>query len=89
MGLPFKEEKNKKHIIRTFHENVDDSELVWHRDREDRIVKSLHETDWMVQLDNELPRPLNEMVYIPKNTYHRVIKGSGELKVRLNKLTHN
>lgn len=86
MDFPFNEHIDKNYIIRTFSESVDDTELVWHRDREDRIVKSLGDTDWMIQMDNELPRPLTEMIYIPKNTYHRVIKGNGDLKVRINKL---
>lgn len=84
--LPFQEQKEEKHIIRTFSESTDNEELVWHRDREDRIVKSLTKTDWMIQMDNELPKPLTEMVFIPKNTYHRVIKGNGDLRVRINKL---
>lgn len=85
-NFPFEESFEKNYIVRTFSENVDDKELVWHRDKEDRIVKAIGKTDWMVQLDNELPRPLTEMVYIPKNTFHRVIKGTGDLKVRVNKL---
>lgn len=84
--LPFQEQKEKKYLVRTFSESTSDDELVWHRDREDRIVKSLGNTNWLIQLDNELPRSLTEMVYIPKNKYHRLIKGDGELKVRLNKL---
>jgi hypothetical protein len=84
--LPFQEQKEKNYVIRTFSEGVDDGELVWHRDKEDRIVKSIGDTDWMIQMDNELPKPLTEMVYIPKNTYHRVIKGSGDLTVKINKI---
>jgi hypothetical protein len=59
-NLPFQEQKKEKYIVRTFSESTDDTELVWHRDREDRIVKSLGDTDWMIQMDNELPRPLTE-----------------------------
>lgn len=87
VSKPYTELKEEKYLVRTFNENIDSEELVWHRDMEDRIVKSLGDTDWMIQMDNELPRPLTEMVYIPKNTYHRVIKGTGDLKVRVNKLT--
>jgi hypothetical protein len=83
--LPFQEQKEKKYVIRTFSEEVEEGELVWHRDKEDRIVKSIGDTDWMIQMDNELPKPLTEIVYIPKNTYHRVIKGSGDLKVKIRK----
>jgi hypothetical protein len=84
--LPFQEQKEKNYVIRTFSEEVEEGELVWHRDKEDRIVRSVGDTDWMIQMDNQLPKPLTEMVYIPKNTYHRVIKGNGDLTVKINKL---
>jgi hypothetical protein len=86
VSKPYSETTKENYFIRTFNSDLDNNELVWHRDREDRIVKSIDKTDWMVQLDNELPRSLTEMVYIPKNTFHRVIKGTGNLKVRINKL---
>lgn len=84
--LPFQEQKEKNYVVRTFSEEVEEGELVWHRDKEDRIVRSVGDTDWMIQMDNQLPKPLTEMVYIPKNTYHRVIKGNGDLTVKINKL---
>lgn len=84
--FPFEELIKKDYVIRTFSEDIDEMELIWHRDREDRIVKSIGETNWMVQMDNELPKPLTETIFIPKNTYHRVIKGSGDLTVRIKKL---
>lgn len=84
--FPFEELIKKDYVIRTFSEDVDDMELIWHRDREDRIVKSISETDWLIQLDNELPKSLTETIFIPKNTYHRVIKGSGNLTVKIKKL---
>ena len=71
--------------LRTFDQNVSEDELVWHRDREDRIVTALQPTDWQVQLENELPIPLTE-VFIPKGLYHRVVKGTGDLHIRVNKL---
>lgn len=84
--LPFKEVKSGDKFIRTFDQNIEESELVWHRDREDRIVKPLSESDWMIQIDNELPKPLKEEVFIPKGVYHRVIKGNGDLVVELTKI---
>lgn len=71
--------------LRTFDQNVSEDELVWHRDREDRIVTALHPTDWQVQLENELPITLTE-VFIPKGLYHRVIKGTRDLYIQVNKL---
>lgn len=80
--LPFDEEGD----VRVFSEKVQEFELVWHRDKEDRKVCPLHNNDWKFQLDNDIPRPLNKEIFIPKETYHRLIKGTGELKVRVIKL---
>ena len=82
---PYNETKNGNIIRRTFSDNVPESELVWHRDHEDRVVLPLNENDWSVQFDNELPRKLvvGEEYFIPKGVYHRVIKGSGELQVEI------
>jgi len=82
---PYKESKNGNIIRRTFSHDVSESELVWHRDREDRIVLPLNENDWMVQFDNELPTKLmvGEEYFISKNVYHRVIKGNGDLMVEI------
>lgn len=71
---------------RTFYVNISDEELVWHRDREDRVVTSLHETDWMIQLDNELPLHISDQIFIPKGVYHRLIKGTKDLKLKIVKL---
>ena len=58
---------------------------MWHRDYENRIVESIVETDWMIQIDNELPKVIDK-VLIPMGVYHRVIKGTGDLKIKLQKL---
>jgi len=82
---PYSEQKINNVIRRTFSNLVESEELVWHRDKEDRIVIPLNENDWLVQFDNELPKKLNvnEEFFIPKNTFHRVIKGSGDLMVEI------
>jgi hypothetical protein len=84
-GLPFKQKMINGMRIRTFSENVEDKELKWHQDLEDRYIKPLHKTDWHVQLDDDLPIPLKEQdeIYIPEGVWHRLIKGSGELKLQV------
>jgi len=84
-NLPFIEEISNYSIIRTFNEDVDTDELVWHRDYEDRVVIVLSETDWKFQFDNQLPITLKEgsEIMIPKSSYHRVIKGNGSLVVEV------
>ena len=87
MKLPFEEKEIEYGIyVRTFSKDEDSGEFTWHRDKENRIVEALHSTDWKIQIDNELPKDLNDKVFIPKEIYHRLIKGSGDLKIRLHKL---
>jgi len=76
-------EVTDKYIIREFDENIDPIELLWHRDDEDRTVEILGETNWGVQLDNELPTSLNQPICIKRHQWHRVIKGDGNLKLKI------
>jgi hypothetical protein len=82
--FPFTEEKISEEVfVRVFADNVESGELVWHRDREDRIIESIGESNWKIQLDNELPQELNRPIFIPMGIYHRLIKGDGELKLKV------
>jgi len=84
--LPYAQDEISETIkIRTFLETVEDSELKWHTDNEDRLIKPTHKTNWMVQLDNKLPQKLSENheILIPKGVYHRLIKGEGDLKIKV------
>jgi len=85
--FPFKEKKTQNNIsIREFSSSVDSGELIWHKDKEDRIVEVLQNNNWMFQMDNELPKLLKEKLFVTKETYHRVIKGDGNLVVKVTKL---
>tara|TARA_R110000822_G_scaffold298184_1_gene420888 strand:+ start:272 stop:523 length:252 start_codon:yes stop_codon:yes gene_type:complete len=81
-SLPYTE----KGEIRTFTQDISEEELVWHRDREDRIIDPLSLTDWKFQFDNETPVRITRLLFIPKNTYHRLIKGTGDLTIKVEKL---
>ena len=86
MSLPFQETKlSDNEFIRVFSQDTDSGEFMWHRDREDRIIESTESTDWKIQIDNELPKVIDK-VFIPMGVYHRVIKGTGNLKIKLQKL---
>jgi hypothetical protein len=73
------------YIIREFDENIDPIEMLWHRDNEHRTVEILGETNWKIQLDNQLPISLKEHIFIPKHAYHRLIKGDGTLLIKIYK----
>lgn len=84
MILPFKETTLGDNIfIREFYQNTDSGDFTWHRDLEDRVIESINDTDWLIQIDNELPKKIEGKIEIPKGIYHRLIKGSGDLKIRL------
>ena len=78
-------EVTDEYIIREFNENIDPIELMWHRDDEDRVVEIVGKTDWKIQLDNQLPTSLNESIFIPRHEWHRAIKGTGNLKLKIYK----
>ena len=83
-GRPYSEKTEDGYIIREFSQNTPSFEFVWHRDKEDRVVEAVHNTDWLFQLDNDIPRKLqNNKLFIPKETYHRLIKGTGDLVVKI------
>jgi hypothetical protein len=88
LDLPFQETKiSDNTFIREFSQDTESGEFMWHRDYESRIIESIGETDWMFQMDNELPKIISEKIYIPKGIYHRIIKGNGDLKIKLIKLS--
>ena len=78
-------EVTDEYIIREFDENIDPIELMWHRDNESRTLEIIGETDWKIQLDNKLPILLENHIFIPKHEYHRVIKGTKTLKLKIYK----
>ena len=76
-----------ENTTRTFSKDVDPMSLIWHTDQEDRTVTVLEGKGWQFQQDNELPLELKEGVniFIPKGQIHRVIKGSTDLKLKIEK----
>jgi quercetin dioxygenase-like cupin family protein len=78
---PYQDSSN----IRVFSKNVDPMELVWHQDKEDRNIEILEGEGWQLQFDNELPFDLKkgDCIFITESRIHRVLKGSTDLKIRI------
>jgi quercetin dioxygenase-like cupin family protein len=72
--------------IRTFSKDVDPMELVWHQDDEDRTIEILEGKGWCIQRDNMLPRAMKkgETIFITKGEVHRILKGTTDLKIKIN-----
>ena len=83
---PYTEEQiNKNTYLRTFSAETPETDLIWHLDRENRVIEAIHNTDWKFQFDDELPLSLNNLISIPKNTFHRIIKGTDDCTIRITK----
>ncbi len=88
MDFPFEEEKiDEYNFIRTFPADVDEMDLIWHADKENRIITVLEGNGWKFQFDEELPIEMTEgkSISILKGVVHRVIKGNGPLVIKLQK----
>lgn len=86
--FPFKETKttNPNVVIREFSPDTISEDLIWHRDREDRILEIIEPGNWWFQFDNEIPIALKKKtkLFIKAKTWHRVIKrGNKPLIVRV------
>lgn len=70
--------------IRTF-DDVDEFELKWHTDEFNRFLEVLNDNDWRFQFDNQLPfkLPKNLLFYIPNTQYHRLLKGTTKLIIKI------
>ena len=90
MNFPFKQKRSGNMLIREFSKDSNPDELIWHRDRSDRVVKVVEGSGWLLQMDNQVPAlmEVGKQYHIPKNTYHRVIKGSTNLVLEINEGSH-
>jgi hypothetical protein len=72
-------------FIRVFCEQLEDKELVWHRDKRDRTVEVISGTGWKFQYDNNVPFELYEgmVLEIKAYSYHRILKGTTDLILRI------
>jgi quercetin dioxygenase-like cupin family protein len=71
--------------IRIFDENIDPIELMWHRDLKTRQITILEGIGWSYQQEDSLPKQLNpgDQIVIPALEWHRVIKGTTNLKLKI------
>ena len=85
-GNPFSDSfVSENRFKRVFDEQVDNSELIWHKDKEDRVIYVIESNGWKIQYDNQLPIDLvnGNTYYVKKENYHRVHKGKGNLVIEI------
>jgi hypothetical protein len=85
---PFEDFENSiagKVFTRVIKEDVKQDQLIWHKDKKDRIVKVVYGTGWKLQHDNDLPTELEigQNYHINREQFHRLHKGDSELKLEI------
>ena len=91
--IPKKQEKEviftdnsyQDYFIRTISEDVDEMSLIWHKDQYTRDIEVIESDNWQFQFDNKVPFKLenNQKFTILKERIHRVIKGKGDLILKI------
>ena len=76
---------NSGKILRTFSKDVLTEELVCHRDKSNRIVEVVEGEGWEIQMDDQLPTPLEKgkEYVIPAYTFHRIKRGMTDLVLKI------
>lgn len=75
---------DNKTFLRKF-EDVDEKDLIWHKDLCDREVQVLKVGKWSFQFDNQMPFVLKkgDIIQISKNQIHRLICHEGYLLLKI------
>jgi len=84
MSRPYRESVIKSGtMIREFSHDVASEELEWHMDHRSRRVTVMEGEGWKLQLESGLPFVMvpGRTYEIPMRSWHRVIKGKGDLKI--------
>lgn len=84
MSKPYTDQNS----IRIFkYEDIRVSDLVWHTDKENRLITVLEGEGWKFQRDNELPIELSkgDKLKIPEGQIHRILKGNTDLIIKIEK----
>ena len=86
MKYPFKQKIIAENVLlREFSRDTHQDELIWHRDKNSRIVEVISGIGWKFQRDNSRPVLLREgdRFKIPAEQYHRLLRGKTNLVVKI------
>lgn len=77
-----------EYFIRDFKEDIQEADLVWHRDYKSRNIYVIAGEGWKLQFDNELPFELKvgDNWFIPSMQFHRLWRGSGTLSLKIREM---
>lgn len=78
-------EHNQGSFVRIFSKDLDELELIWHRDKNNRTFVVESGVGWKLQMDDDLPITLiqGNSYFIAKNIFHRLWRGNTMLQIRI------
>ena len=86
MSEAYNDKMVNEHVrVRTFSGETSEDHLIWHRDRQDRVVEVVHSNGWMFQRDDSVPIVMSsgDILEVSANEWHRIIKGKGALVLKI------
>lgn len=88
---PYTEKKEKGILIREFRSDSNPDDLIWHKDKHDRVVTVVKSNGWKLQMETGLPFDLVEgkSYKIPALSWHRILKGRGNLLIKIKESNKN
>jgi len=88
---PYKEKRENGNLVREFSSDSNPDDLVWHKDKQGRIVTVVKSNGWKLQMESGLPFDLTEgkNYKIPALSWHRILKGRGNLLIKIKESNKN
>jgi len=82
---PYRQRVVGDSTLREFRSDTRSDDLIWHQDKNDRRVAVIEGNGWKLQLEKGLPIPLVEgnTYNIPAKTWHRIVRGTGRLVIKI------
>ena len=88
---PYKEKRKNGNLVREFSSDSNPDDLIWHKDKQDRVVTVVKSNGWKLQMESGLPFDLTEgkNYKIPAFSWHRILKGRGNLLIKIKESNKN
>ena len=87
---PYKDFKKNNIKIRIFDKSLKETDLKWHRDKNNRYIKIISGHNWKIQLENSFPVELikGKTYFVNSKKWHRLIKGNDRLILKIKSNTY-
>lgn len=87
-NINYIDEHHPDYIVRTFTSLINCKDIVLDSNKKDNQILAVSGNGWKLQIDDQNPVELSpeNNYFIPKETFHRIIKGNGDLILKIKEL---